>query len=150
MPAGQLCTCDARAACTRRAHAVQAQCKRSASAMQAQCKRRASAVQAPWQVVAIDHLGLGLSGARYSFPADLWGCGVLLFESLCAGRLPFPAERDASAQPTAIVFGPAPLDAISDGGARRLLQRLLAERPAESAVMAVATARCPGLLGLAI
>ena len=86
------------------------------------------AYRAP-EVVAIDHLGLGLSGARYSFPADLWSCGVLLFEVLSAGALPFPAERDAAAQPAAIVFGTPPLDAISDGGARRLLQQLLVKQP---------------------
>jgi serine/threonine protein kinase len=86
------------------------------------------AYRAP-EVVAIDHLGLGLSGARYSFPADLWSCGVLLFEVLSAGGLPFPAERDAAAQPAAIVFGTPPLDAIGGGGARRLLQQLLVKQP---------------------
>ena len=86
------------------------------------------AYRAP-EVVAIDHLGLGLSGARYSFPADLWSCGVLLFEVLSAGGLPFPAERDPAAQPASIVFGTPPLDAIGDSGARRLLQQLLVKQP---------------------
>ncbi len=87
------------------------------------------AYRAP-EVIAIDHLGLGLGGARYSFPSDLWSSGVLLFEALSGGALPFPADgRDATVQPAAVVFGSPSLDAIGDGTARRLLLQLLVKQP---------------------
>ena len=61
----------------------------------------APAYRAP-EIVAIGVLGL--VGAVYSFPADLWSCGVLLVE-LLTGKLPFPAcPRDTAEQQAAICF----------------------------------------------
>ena len=74
--------------------------------------------------VAIDHLGL--LGAAYSFPSDVWACGCLLVE-LATGALPFPAvARDPLAQPESICFRPPRLDGLASAG-RSLAAALLSK-----------------------
>ena len=91
----------------------------------------APAYQAP-EVVVIDELGLAPGGARYSFAADVWSCGVVLFELLCR-KLPFSASGGdgPSAQRAAIVFAPLVVSdaSVPSGAARRLLQQLLTKQP---------------------
>lgn len=90
----------------------------------------APAYQAP-EVVVIDELGLAPGGARYSFAADIWSSGVVLFELLCR-KLPFSGNGDGcAAQRAAIVFSPLVIDKeiVPSGAARRLLQQLLTKQP---------------------
>lgn len=86
------------------------------------------AYQAP-EVVAITTLGLNTTGASFSYPSDVWQCGVVLHE-LLSGELPFPAEpQDPAAQPSAILFRqPAMPEGAFSPAARSLVLAMLSKQ----------------------